>query len=160
MSVIKDKDNNVILTLNGTDIHLGHDTGQRTNILSISGTTVVRGWSINYKNRGVETPDGLIVYFQNITAGTAPTDRLAVYRGDTNDRIGTMVRVAGGGKVAGALYRGSGVEDENYIGIDPSATDGAGAATIAYLLILQPRYAETKGYANRYSNTVTDNNAF
>lgn len=140
----------VILNTDSATVYLGD--GAIDNILNVSGSTIVRGNSRYAGNRGVELPDGVIVNFNAYTAGSAPTDRLAIYRGwDTSTRIGTMVRVSGGGKTAGAVYKGDSVEDADLLGDESGASDGGGAAAIAYLLLLQPKWGNPGGLAKKYS---------
>ena len=163
MSLIKDKNGGVILTLSGNNVHVGDDSGTKTNILRISGSQILRGAAYNYGNRGVSVPSGCLATFQAYTAGSAPTDRLAVYRGASTDasaRIGTMVRVSGGGKTAGDFYRGDSVDDAQLLGSDSTATDGGGASAICYLLLLQTSFASPKGYRQVVSNTVLSNDTF
>jgi hypothetical protein len=141
-----------ILTTTSGSVYTGTTT--RENILAVSGTDIVRGTDRYAGNRGVQLPPGTIVNFAPYTAGTDPTDRLAIYRGAGTTRIGTMVRASGGGKNAGAVYRGDSVEDAELLGDESGPDDGGGAAAIAYLLLLQPKWGNPSGFAPTYSGEI------
>lgn len=146
------RNNKVILNIASNSVYLGGASGE--HILTVSGSNIIRGTKIYAGNRGVALPDGNIANFAAYTAGSAPTDRLAIYEGNGTTRIGTMVRASGGGKVAGAVYRGDSVEDKDYIGLESAASDGGAAAAVAYLEILQPKWGNPSGYAKRYSSKI------
>mgnify|MGYP001204331206 FL=1 len=143
----------VILNTNSNSVYLGE--AEVENVLTVSGSTIVRGSDIYAGNRGIPLPDGTIANFAAYTAGSAPTDRLAIYRGSgTTTRIATMVRATGGGKTAGSLYSGDSVEDSDYLGVESGVSDGGGAAAAAYLLLLQPKWGNPSGFAKKYSNSI------
>ena len=143
----------VILNTDSNSVYLGESTAE--NVLTISGSTIVRGNSIYAGNRGIALPDGTIANFAAYTAGSAPTDRLAIYRGEgTTTRIGTMVRASGGGKTAGAVYEGDSVADEDFLGTESGTSDGGAAAAVAFLILLQPKWGKPSGKAKRYSNKI------
>lgn len=143
----------VILTIDSNSVYLGESTSE--HVLTISGSTIVRGTSLYAGNRGVSLPDGTIANFVAYTAGSAPTDRLAIYRGSgTTTRIGTMVRSTGGGKTAGSVYEGDSVDDADFLGTESGLSDGGAAAAVAYLILLQPKWGNPSGKATRYSSKL------
>tara|TARA_R100000278_G_scaffold122056_1_gene107337 strand:+ start:212 stop:676 length:465 start_codon:yes stop_codon:yes gene_type:complete len=142
----------IILSTDSNSIYLGESIAE--NVLTVSGSTIVRGTNIYAGNRGIALPDGTIANFAAYTAGSAPTDRLAIYQGTGTTRIATMVRATGGGKTAGSVYEGDSVDDADYLGIESAASDGGGAAAAAYLLLLQPKWGKPSGFAKRYSSKI------
>lgn len=142
----------VILNTAGNSVYLGGTSAE--HVLTVSGSTIVRGIKLYPGNRGVALPDGTIANFAAYTAGSAPTDRLAIYEGGGTTRVGTMVRASGGGKVAGAVYKGDSVEDADYLGSESATSDGGAAAAVAYLVLLQPKWGNPSGFAKRYSNKL------
>ena len=145
------RNNKIILNTASSAVYLG--AVQEKNIFKVNGTTIIKGNSQYAGNRGLSMPNGEIVTFQAYTAGTAPTDRLAIYRGNnTSTRLATMVRASGGGKIAGALYKGDSVDDLDYLGLESGASDGGGAAAAAFILLIQPPYGNPPGLATKYSS--------